>query len=115
MRRMPSVQYCWRCQTEIPMLDETEWAQLEPLLKEYVRKVKEARSNNMTLEKVYKLGFEAPALKLYFGLTSLREANIMNIWHHRASLYGPPCLECGKPLRNPKARICAYCGCNREI
>ena len=97
------------------MLDETEWAQLEPLLKEYVRKIREARSGDVSLEKASKMGFDVPALRLYFALTGVREANVMSFWHHRASLYGPPCTECGKVLRTPKARICANCGCYREI
>ena len=32
------------------------------------------------------------------------------IQHHRLSLYGPECPECGHLLRTPKANICANCG-----
>ena len=96
------------------MLDETEWAKLEPLLKEYVVKVKEARKN-MSLDDAHRQGLDVPALKLWFRLTGHREANIMNVWHHRVALYGPPCVECGKPLRTPKSRLCAACGCYKEI
>ena len=96
------------------MLDEAEWAKIEPLLKDYVTKIKEARTK-VTLEQAHRQGHDLPALRLWFRLTGHREANIMNIWHHRASLYGAPCTECGKPLRSPKARLCAACGCYKEI
>jgi hypothetical protein len=43
-------------------------------------------------------------------MTGLRETNINAIWHHRIAEYGPPCGACGKPLRTPKARLCAACG-----
>ena len=29
---MPLVMFCWRCQMELPMLTEQEWAEVEPLL-----------------------------------------------------------------------------------
>lgn len=112
---MPVIQYCWKCQTDMAMLEDAEWAQIEPLLQYYVAKVKEARNDNIPFEKANKLGFDRPALELFYRLTGFREANIMNIWHHRTSLYGPPCVECGKPLRTPKARLCASCGAYKEI
>ena len=56
----------------------------------------------------------APMLAAYERLTGFRETNPMAIWHHRASLYGPPCHECGRPLRTPQARFCAACGTSRR-
>ena len=29
---MPRILYCWRCDMDLPMLDEDEWAKFEPLL-----------------------------------------------------------------------------------
>jgi hypothetical protein len=91
--------YCWRCRTEMPMLDESEWARIAPYLQAAVRDP---------------AAWQA-ALDLYETMTGLRETNINAIFHHRMSDYGPPCLSCRKPLRTPKARFCAACGAAREI
>jgi hypothetical protein len=55
-----------------------------------------------------------PVCDLYEELTGFHEANHNAIMHHRISLYGPPCEQCGKPLRTPKAAFCAACGKVRE-
>lgn len=96
------------------MLDEAEWTAMEPLLKEYVANIREYR-RTVSVDKAHRQGFDAPALEFYYQLSGLRELNVMNLWHHRLSLYGPACLECGKPLRTPVARICAHCGTFKEI
>jgi hypothetical protein len=93
---MARVLYCWRCQMEVPMLDEHEWKQMLPLLSQSAR----TRSPE-------------EALALYFQMTGFLETNLNAIWHHRVSMYGPPCQGCGKPLRTPQAKLCAACGLNR--
>ena len=55
------------------------------------------------------LGVSA-ALTKYKELTGFTETNVNALWHHRASLHGSPCTQCGKPLRTPKANHCAECG-----
>ena len=50
------------------------------------------------------------ALDLYFRLTGFRETNINAVYHHMLDQYGPPCANCGKPLRTHKARWCPACG-----
>lgn len=46
----------------------------------------------------------------YTLFTGVAEENPNAVWHHVASLYGPPCPHCAKPLRTPAARWCAACG-----
>jgi hypothetical protein len=46
----------------------------------------------------------------YQMFTGIAESNPNMVWHHVRSLYGPTCDACGKPLRTPKARLCAACG-----
>ncbi len=42
--------YCWRCGIEVPMLDEQEWAEIEPLLRQRIDDIKDyRRSNECTL------------------------------------------------------------------
>jgi hypothetical protein len=52
--------------------------------------------------------FEA-MLTRYEAITGFRETNPNAVWHHRLSLYGPPCKSCGKPLRSPMAKLCGSC------
>jgi hypothetical protein len=51
-----------------------------------------------------------PVLQEYERITGFQEVNPNAVWHHRLSLYGPPCLNCGKPLRTQRARLCAADG-----
>lgn len=89
--------YCWRCKMEIPMLDEGEWREIAPLL-----------------SKSFDENQKRSALNLYERMTGFRETNINAIWHHRIADYGPPCTECGKPLRTPRANLCAACGAGKK-
>ena len=45
----------------------------------------------------------------YESVTGVQEADWNKVLHHRLSLYGPPCSNCGKPLRTPQARVCGAC------
>ena len=75
------------------MLDEADWAEIAPL---------------MTMDT------QEEALERYYELTGYRETVFNALWHHRASLYGPLCSDCEKPLRSPKAGFCAACGAERD-
>jgi len=88
--------WCWRCRMELPMLDEAEFTA-----------VAKARvvTRGASFEETY-----APFLAEYERITGFHETNPNAVWHHRLSLYGPPCKSCGKPLRSPRASFCAACG-----
>ena len=49
------------------------------------------------------------AVQKYQRLTGYRETNANAIWHHKLSLYGAPCKQCGRPLRTPDAKKCGSC------
>ena len=102
--------YCWRCDTEIPMLDEDEWESVAPLLENTIQKIKEYRTKHDCSLNEARRNVNQEACKKYFEITGYEEINFEALYHHRVSLYGPPCKECGKPLRTPQAKICASCG-----
>lgn len=108
---MPTVHYCWRCGVEVPMLDEAEWAELDPVLSSMIRHIQGYREKTgASLADAVKLGHEQPALDKYFELTGFRESNVNALWHHRLSQHGPPCSCCGKLLRTSRAARCVECG-----
>jgi hypothetical protein len=84
----------WRCQTELPMLDEVEYEQLTGLGR-----------GQLSIAK-----WQQTQLDAYEHMTGYREYNVNALFHHRLSLYGPPCPKCAKPLRTSRATFCAYCG-----
>ena len=51
----------------------------------------------------------AAMLAAYARIADHNETNPNAIFHHRISIYGPPCCFCGKPLRTPQAKLCGYC------
>src|SRR5229473_4861035 len=88
--------WCWRCGTEMPMLDEAEF-----------RMVTSKRGTDVKSGPAG--GLTDPVLGEYERITGYRETNPAAIWHHRLELYGPPCKSCGKPLRTPRAKLCGSC------
>ncbi len=96
--------WCWRCEMVIPMLDEEEFARVSKLLFQGLSEFKSGKTRGS-----YRLAFAA-ALEEYERITGFDETNGNALFHHRLSLLGPECVECGHPLRTPKARHCASCG-----
>lgn len=61
----------------------------------------------------YRVDFNAAkkiVLERYFDITGFEETNANAVFHHVIAQHGPPCSNCGKPLRTPLARWCAACG-----
>ena len=113
---MPITLYCWRCACDMPMLTEPEWERIAPhMQKTLLIAEMEAyrRLHGCSPAEARKHGFGAGARVLYEEITGVAEQNFNAIFHHQASLYGPPCGQCGKPLRTPQARLCAMCDWRR--
>ena len=87
------------------MLDEAEWADVYRRLKDTPSSLKPKSPERAP--------FGRAALERYFEITGFRETNVAALGHHRLSLFGPPCGVCGKPLRTPRAKMCAECGAPR--
>lgn len=96
---------------EVPMLDEDEYSLVYPLYSQYMNSVKDFRTQHRT-----KLGetqideLFRPLREEYARLTGMIDCHQNAIMHHRISVYGKPCENCGKPLRTPHAAFCAACG-----
>lgn len=93
------------------MLDEAEFAIISKTHKlslESVRSSREKHGTSLAQSPMEML--LAPICQAYTELTGFEETNANAVWHHRISLYGPPCEACGKPLRTPQASFCAECG-----
>lgn len=91
------------------MFDEVEFQELESLYKEGLLKAKNARRvEESSLASINRKAFQ-PLLKWHKHYTGT-DCSIEEVRHHRASLYGPACIVCGKPLRTPRAKRCAECG-----
>ena len=88
--------WCWRCKTEVPMLDDDEYRQVMAL-----RPIGKSGGSLQTMF--------APMLAEYERITGLSETNPNAVFHHRVSDYGPPCRHCAKPLRTPRAKVCGNC------
>lgn len=96
--------WCWRCGMEVPMLDEEEYAIVHKLYGEGI-KSKDAGSIKERMQ---------PVVDYYNSLTGFEATEANAVMHHRISLYGPPCEQCGKPYRTPQASFCAACGYKRS-
>lgn len=108
---MAEQHYCWRCKQVVPMLDENEWAQIEPFLRKDTAAIQEYRtSHGVSLQEALSSGLANAAKTRYFDLTGYLEPSPAKIWHHRLSSHGRPCGKCGHLLRTPRARVCAECG-----
>jgi hypothetical protein len=98
--------WCWRCNAEVPMLDEEESRQIGLGRDSFVEHFGRPGIEPAEL----KLGWVRHIIEGYERITGVPETDLSKINDHRLSLYGPPCSNCGKPLRSPKTKFCAACG-----
>lgn len=97
------------------MLDDEEWEIVEPLLSNMIQQIKEYRKKHSCSLREAQKSVGSDACEKYYKITGYKESNHLALYHHRISLYGPPCDKCGKPLRKPQARFCAACGNKTEV
>jgi hypothetical protein len=103
--------WCWRCNSEMPMLEEDEYTRIYELYGECFKATKEFRQeHSLPFEKISMNERFSPVVKEYEKVTGIAGVHHNAIMHHRLSLYGEPCKDCGKPLRTPGAKLCAKCG-----
>lgn len=96
------------------MLTDDEWEEVSPSLANAVSQIKDYRElHKCSLAEATAKGFGQEALVAYERITGFKETNPNALFHHRLSIYGPPCRACGKPLRTPQARFCALCSTER--
>jgi hypothetical protein len=100
---------------ELPMLTEEDWPRVAPFLTDCIEQIKRYREvNACSLAEAAANGFGREACEIFEEITGFRETNANAIFHHRLSLYGPPCHVCGKLLRTPQANYCVMCGAQRQ-
>lgn len=92
------------------MLDEEEFASIDQLFRDCTTATKEFRlRHDLPLGR---LGLDErfrPVRLRYRQLTGIGHCHHTEIRRHRLALYGPPCTQCGRPLRTPRAKLCAAC------
>jgi len=102
--------WCWRCKAEMPMLDEAEFAEIAALYSEAIGSTKALRrETGVSLQHPSVYERFRFVRERYEAITGYHETNANAILHHRISLYGPPCVQCEKPLRSSKAKVCGSC------
>src|SRR5215472_11568411 len=103
--------WCWRCQQDMPKLDEQEYAEAFRLYGECMNSTKDSREKwgvpleNTSIDERFR-----PIRQWYDELTGFPNCHENVIMHHRLSLLGGQCRKCGKPLRTPRPKMCVACG-----
>jgi hypothetical protein len=93
------------------MLDEQEYAEALRRYGECMKATKEFRQRwNVPLEDASIHQRFGPLREWYQRISGFPDCHQNAILHHRVSNFGAPCRVCGKPLRSPRARLCAACG-----
>ena len=98
------------------MLDDREYAEVFELYSRCMREIKERRDEEEVALAKTSVHERFKAVRdAYERISGWKDMHHNAIMHHQLSALGPACPRCGKPLRTPRAKLCAECGWNRRI
>jgi len=93
------------------MLNEDEYAEASRLYSQCMTAAKALRQHSgLSMEGASIDDHFRPLREWYEVLTGYPDCHQNAIMHHRLRLLGEPCRGCGRPLRSPRAKMCAACG-----
>jgi len=76
--------WCWRCKSEMPMLDEIEYAEAYQLFGDGFKATKEFRETwDIPLQNASREERFRPLLAYYETVTGMKESNHNAVMHHR--------------------------------
>jgi hypothetical protein len=101
--------YCWKCQKDLPFLDESEWSRVEPHLTQGMMDIKNYREAHGADIKTARDAVTSKAMSLFEEISGVGGVHADIIRHHRLLLWGTECNNCGWLLRSPNAKHCANC------
>lgn len=81
--------FCWRCEMDVPMLEEHEWNRISPYLDDTLLSIKQYRITHNCDLATAKSRVMDLACDKYNEITGFNETNGLAIWHHRLSNWGP--------------------------
>ena len=110
IKKPMKVYFCWKCQRELPFLEEQEWAELHPVLSRTLNAVKQLRRNNGSDIPTAISAVQSEALAKFRDITGYEVEQYDVLWHHELAQWGPECSDCGHLLRTPRASRCVNCG-----
>lgn len=93
------------------MLDEREYESIMTANRSWLLSVKNRlRTENRRMKKSDEADVHREVAERYSEMTGVSDVDPREILRHRISMVGPPCANCGKELRTPRAKKCLECG-----
>lgn len=92
------------------MLNEQEYEAISSGVRSGVLSVKHRlRTEDRRMKKSDEADLYREVAEHYSEMTGVSDVDPREILRHRLSLVGPPCENCGKELRTPRAKKCLEC------
>ena len=103
-----STVYCWRCKRFVKALNEAEYAQCIDLMKATKAAIEAEHRHEMFAKEIEDL--RRALWEECSRLSGDATIALHHLTKHRAWMFGPTCVKCGKNLRTPHATKCMECG-----